>query len=296
MKRAAGVILMTLLTAGVTSFAFYRLKTAPSAADLPGEGCQISQASSPDDRARLLTPSALVSDRSLAFYSVLRTAKPRTLALGYKDASEAFHPTAFIVDSAGTAASAEIVIPGGKCPAIAGRRYDLSAIEQLYTLALTLDPLQQFSLAICGNTANCVSGEKRPLSHAALLGALVAQRQLHAEAIGPYQSSMPRWSPVEITQLKRVGHDEVSIKLSGDRAAFEGASVAFSRRPHAGCIASIDAQGVAACVIEDSHGDEHLSDEENGPVIATYSGKVLLGITYPPTTGVIDKLWAVAVP
>ncbi|WP_454908108.1 hypothetical protein [Variovorax gossypii] len=296
MKLAAGVILMTLLTAGATFFVLYRSKTAPSSADLPVEGCQSFQASSPDDRARLLTPSALVSDRSVAFYSVLRTAKPRTLALGYKDASEAFHPTALIVDSSGPAASAEIVIPGGKCPAVAGRRYDLSAIEQLYTLALTLDPLQRFSLAICGNTVNCVPGEKRPLSHAALLGVLAAQRQLHAEAIGPYQPSMPRWSPVEITQPKRVGHDEVSIKLSGDRAAFEGASVAFSRRPHAGCIASIDAQGFAACVIEDPHGDEHSNGEGNGPVIATYSGKVLLDLTYPPTTSVIAKVSGAAIP
>lgn len=239
----------------------------------------------------MLTPSALVSDRSIAFYSVLqRIAQPYTLALGYMDAGQAFHPTALIIDSSGPAASAEIVIPDGNCPAVAGRRYDLSAIEQLYTLALTLDPLRRVTLAVCGNIANCQQGEKQSLNHAALLGALAARRQLRAEAIGPYQPSMPRWSPVEITHPKRVGHDEVSVKLSGNRAAFEGATVAFSRRPHAGCIASIDAQGLAACVIEDPHGDEHSEEEEAGPVIATYSGKVLPGVTYPPTTVIVDKV------
>ncbi|TPG20752.1 hypothetical protein EAH83_18570 [Variovorax ginsengisoli] len=237
----------------------------------------------------MLTPSALVSDRSIAFYSAVRTAEPRTLALGYMDANQAFHPTALIIDSPGPAASTQIVVPGDKCAAVAGRQYDLSAVEQLYTLALTLDPLRQFSLAVCGNSASCPPSDKQPLAHAALLRALAAQRQLRAEAIGPYQPSMPRWAPVEITQAKRGGHDEVSVKLAGNRAAFEGATVAFSRRPHAGCIASIDAQGFAACVIEDPHGDEHSEDEENGPVIVTYSGKVLPGSTYPPNTGVIDK-------
>jgi hypothetical protein len=291
MKRAAGVILAGLLAAGVAFFVLYRSKTAPSVADLPVDGCQSFQAFAPENRARMLTPSALVSDRSIAFYSVLqRTAEPRSLALGYMGAGQAFQPTALIIDSPGPAASAEIVIPGGKCPAFAGRQYDLSTIEQLYTLALTLDPLRRFTLAICGNTANCQQSEKQPLNHAALLGALAAQRQLRAEAIGPYQPSMPRWSPVEITEPKRVGPDGISVKLSGDRAAFEGATVAFSRRPHAGCIASIDAQGLAACVIEDPHGDEHSEEEEAGPGIATYSGKVLPGVTYPPATGIIDKV------
>lgn len=123
------------------------------------------------------------------------------------------------------------------------------------------------------------------------VSAMVSHYLFEAEFCNP-----ARWSPVEITRPERVGHGEVSIKLSGNLAAFESASVAFSRRPHAGCIASIDAQGLATCVIGDPHGDEHSEKEENGPVIATYSGKVLPGITYPPTTGVIDKLWAAAVP
>jgi len=295
MKRVAGVILVSLLTAGFVFLVLYQSKTGSSGAELTLEACQSFQASSVD-RARLLTPSALVSDRSIAFYSAVRTAEPRTLALGYIDANQAFHPTALILDSPGPAASAQIVFPGDRCAAIAGRQYALSAMEQLYTLALTLDPLRQFSLAVCGNISSCPPSDKQPLDHAALLGALAAQRQLRAEAIGHYQPSMPRWSPVKITQPKRVGHDEVSVKLSGEKAAFEGASVAFSRRPHAGCIASIDAQGFAACIIEDPHGDEHSDEEENGPVIATFSGKVLPGVTYPPTTGIIDKVSGAAVP
>jgi hypothetical protein len=298
MKRAAGLILASLLAAGVAFFVLYPTKAVRSSADLSKEGCHGFQASNAVDQARLLTPSALVSDRSIAFYSVVQgTTERRTVALGYRDAVQFFHPTALLIDDLpGPAASAEIVITGANCAAIADRQIDLSAIEQLYTLVLTLDPLGQFSLAICDDVTNCLSSEKRLLSHAALLGAIAAQRQLLAAAIGLYGPSMPRWSMIEITQPERSGHDKVSIKLTGDRAAYEGATVAFSRRPHAGCIASIDAQGFAGCVIEDPHGDEHSEEEEAGPVIATYSGKVMSGIRFPPTTGVIDIVSGTAVP
>lgn len=51
----------------------------------------------------------------------------------------------------------------------------------------------------------------------------------------------------------------------------------------------MDATGLATCTIEDPHGDMHPEDEENGPIIATYSGKLLPGIRFLPTTHVLPQ-------
>jgi hypothetical protein len=168
-------------------------------------------------------------------------------------------------------------------------RYDLLGVEHLDTFALTLDPLQQFALSVCKSGINCLTAYRKLLSYAELLSTLAAQRASHARQVTQDKQNHPRWVSVSLTDAVQDIDDRVSIKVKGEPAAFAGSAVAFSRRPYAGCIVTKDSNGLATCTVEDPHGDEHSEDEENGPIIATYSGKLLPDLQFLPTTQVLSQ-------
>jgi hypothetical protein len=183
----------------------------------------------------------------------------------------------------------QFVVPSQNCTRANTASHARLGIEHLYTFALTLDPLGQFALSVCGSDINCVTKEQRLLSHGELLSGLAARRVAHAQQRQQHEQSLARWVSVALTNPERDADDRVSIRLTSEPASFAGSSVAFSRRPHAGCIAPVDSTGLATCIIEDPHGDEHSEEEENGPIIATYSGKLLPDIQLLPATHVLPQ-------
>jgi hypothetical protein len=95
-------------------------------------------------------------------------------------------------------------------------------------------------------------------SHAEVLRSIAWARQcvassLRLQADAPILQwqviSMEPYGTEDNTDTERVG-----ARIKDARGPVSGAHVAFGRAPHLGCYATSDANGVAACTLQDPHG------------------------------------------
>jgi hypothetical protein len=135
----------------------------------------------------------------------------------------------------------------------------VATIEQLYVVAMRLDPLE----AATGNR-----------SHADLLRDIAEARQAASPGVP--------WKIVSLAPAgtTKAGDDLVAVRVEGVE---EGASVFFHRAPHMGCVGKVGKDGLAACQLVDQHGHEE-EHSESEPVVVTFPGDVRPERVLLPTT------------
>lgn len=176
---------------------------------------------------------------------------------------------------------------------------ELPALEQLYVLLLRQEPTAAYCWSERAEErpgepaavpAACSAGT---LSHAQALQALAARRERAAAAV---PGAVP-WRVVEIGgALRRAGDpDFVGVGASGPDGPLERATLYFNRAPHSICAARTDAEGRAACRLEDQHGDGDQHDHAT-TVVVTFPGEVRPDRVLLPTTWVLPGLPSFARP
>ena len=158
----------------------------------------------------------------------------------------------------------------------------IATLEYLYAWTFQQDPRARYCLGYRGRP-RCEGAGSRS-SHGAFLRELAALRQRVAPASVPWHVvSMAASVP------SRADADEVGVVVTSDRGPMQGATVFFHRAPHAGCVATSRADGLAGCRLVDSHGDDEAHAREAPvPVVATFPGDVRSGRVMVPTTFVLQ--------
>jgi hypothetical protein len=93
---------------------------------------------------------------------------------------------------------------------------------------------------------------------------------------------------------------DVAVPLDGDRpldaaarvshagTPIEGAGVSFWREPHMACSTLTDADGVARCTLQDTHGHApHEAGPTAPPTLVTFSGRLLRDALFVPAVAVV---------
>lgn len=156
----------------------------------------------------------------------------------------------------------------------------LATLEHLYAWTMRQDPEARFCFSDRTEPGCAAAGGGS--SHAEFLRELAATRNAAAGSVPWHVVSM---APAVSSPGDA---DRVGVRVMSDRGPLDGASVFFNRAPHSGCVAKSRADGVAACVLVDQHGDEESHAEEGKvPVIATFPGDVRAGQMLVPTTLVL---------
>ncbi|MEO6746776.1 MAG: hypothetical protein ABIN08_20040 [Caldimonas sp.] len=252
------------------------LLTAPCLADWRAEGESLVYAPA--------LGSTLVSRPDLPFkLARVERGASRTMVLAYQAAGSKPVPVAAISSSA----------PEPDAPVSVHLRWSadepsdppalkVAAFEYLYALALRQEPEARFCLAYGAQRCEAANGGS---SHAELLRELVRARERAVERASP--SSAVAWHVVAMAPASIDG-DQVSVRITSDRAPMVGATVIFNRAPHSGCVAKSGENGLARCVLVDQHGDdESHADHDKTRVVATFPGDVRGGRVLVPTTFVL---------
>jgi hypothetical protein len=79
---------------------------------------------------------------------------------------------------------------------------------------------------------------------------------------------------------------QVAARLSDVHGPVAGATILFTRESHLECSGTTDSRGVAACVLEDTHGHDDHGEHDDANTIAAYPGDVGPEVIALPTTPV----------
>jgi hypothetical protein len=157
----------------------------------------------------------------------------------------------------------------------------VATLEQLYGMVFRQEPKARYCLGEAGRPCNAM---RDGVAHAKVLNALAAAREQEALRV---PAAVP-WQVVEMNDApaRSADADVVSVRITVDRAPLAGIEVHFDRPPHSICSGRTGGDGMAACRLVDSYGDEH-EDEHSVPVVATFPGVVRTDGVLLPTTYVL---------
>jgi hypothetical protein len=166
---------------------------------------------------------------------------------------------------------------------------NLTSLEHLYamTLATAAEGEFRFATGIDGADGSATS------SQADVLRKIAAARQCIVGNLG-WQAgdAVARWEVVLMESHETANHgdnDAVAVRVKSESGPLSGAHVSFARAPHSGCAAMSDAQGVAACTMQDLHMHGAHEDGHDAPVVATFRGNVGPAEIQLPTTLVLRR-------
>ncbi len=155
---------------------------------------------------------------------------------------------------------------------------DVSALELLYVALLRQSPDQRFSLRTTAAWPATAHGSE--LASGELADVLRRIAELRECELARHPSSanaVRRWRTVHIepVHIPRDPTASVRVRVSRDGVPLSRAPVVLNRLPHHLCNAVSDADGLAQCVLEDTHGHgalDHFSPD--APILAVYPGAI----------------------
>lgn len=236
-------------------------------------------------RATAAQPSALTTDPAIRLkVSNADWMGHRLTMIVRAHPAEDVRLLALIVSRRGSGESSFHWFPGSTARS---KAEDLSALEQLYAVALGMTATDAFRLPpVQDGRADARREFSEPLTHADLLAGIATARRCVADALLRDGGASPkRWIPVSLQLLSAATDVVVAARLLDASGPVVGSSVFFTRAPHLECSAKSDAAGVATCLLEDAHGDGEHEDEE-APTVASYGGDLRRDSIVLPTTAV----------
>jgi hypothetical protein len=169
------------------------------------------------------------------------------------------------------------------------RTLDLAALEHLYRFAVNDAATHSYRFAAIENSA-AARGRKpgTRLTHAQLLTRIAQARECVAGALRTSGTAAPKpWRMVSIESMRATKDPKhVAARVSDMHGPVAGATILFTREPHLECSGTTDRSGVAACVLEDTHGHDDHGEHEEAKTIAAYPGNVGPQVIMLPTTSV----------
>lgn len=219
--------------------------------------------------------STLVTQRELPFrIATLRQGDEVVTTLALQRLGAEPEPLAHVAVSA---AGVQVQVHVQRLP-VADAALEQALLEQLYALVLRHEPAARYRW-------NGTAGE---LSQGELLRQLAdARRALLARSDSP--TGTP-WEPVALQPWwgTRLDPQLVGVFVAAGDAPLAGVQVVFSRPPHEMCTARTQANGLAMCHLQDTHGDAHAHVGAGAPAVVTFPGQVDAGRLRPPTTAVVS--------
>lgn len=165
--------------------------------------------------------------------------------------------------------------------------FDLAALESLYVQALSQDPAARYSFTVSTTSTRpkvpTLSSAELPelLEHIAVI------RSCFTKRVDSNLSALP-WEVASLKNLRmpKKESDATFVALSAAGKPISGVRVFLDRAPHYACSGLTNSKGVMSCVLEDTHGHEHVhglhDSQESAPIIASYPGRVTAsGISLP---------------
>jgi hypothetical protein len=156
-----------------------------------------------------------------------------------------------------------------------------ATLEQLYSVVLHQDPQARFHFV---DSPGPLDAAQAGLSQAQLLRSLAGRVERKAAR----DPGTVAWRVVELQPVapRTFGADAVEVRVIGPEGPMAGLAIHFDRAPHSMCTARTGADGVAHCMLEDTHADGHLHDHA-AAVVATFPGELRPDRVLLPTTQVL---------
>ncbi len=153
------------------------------------------------------------------------------------------------------------------------------ALEHLYGIVLASGVETTFRVEVCNGDGRCTP---RLAPGSSQYAALIDIAKLRDDSLTEVKTHerYKKWSPLQIVQAK-ADHESVSARILGHGKPAVGHVVAFAQAPHLGCFSKTNDAGIAACELEDYHGDDE-HDHEAEQFIVTLTGGVNETDVVPP--------------